>query len=971
MPTVRCLLLFGIVLSGAHDLSGDDFPPIYDSEPNADVQPLAADEAAARMEVPVGFHVNVFAAEPDVQNPIALTWDDRGRMWVAENYTYAERAQRFDLSLRDRVLIFEDRDHDGQADSRTVFTDQVQMLTSVEVGHGGVWLMCPPNLLFLPDANEDDIPDGPAQVVLDGFTVAESNYHNFANGLSWGPDGWLYGRCGHSCPGNIGAPGTPDDERIPIDGGIWRYHPHQKTVEVLCHGTVNPWGHDWDRHGELFFINTVIGHLWHAIPGAHFKESFGESNNTLVYHRLDTIADHFHFDTEGSWAGSRDGSANQYGGGHAHIGMMIYQGHAWPNEYRDKLFTLNMHGRRANVEILQRHGAGYVGRHGQDFCLSPDPFFRGIEISTGPDGNAYILDWSDTGECHEHTGVHRQSGRIFKVSYGTEHDSRPLTKPACLSGNGPLPDLWRRYQNGETTTDELLALLDQQDEHLRVWAIRLITDHWPLDTMHGPHPDALPSVSQHIIDRFAQLARQDDSGLVLLTLASTLGRLPVHERSKLAAVLVTRAEFQHDPQFPAMIWYGLMPVAQQAPQQLSSVARQCALPATLQWITRTWGAMLDSQRSQIDELLVQASAMSPECQLAILRGLDDALRVRRQAAPPKSWQQFSSLPVITAQQETLLKLNTVFGQGRSIEELHRDVLDSKIPLPTRVAALESIISAQPQNLRNICESVLQTRTLNATAARGLATINDPAVGELLAANYRRFHPEDRPQLIEILVSRPTFAKALLNHLDKRGGSIPAAQLSAFHARQILGFEDAELTALLQTAWGNLRDTPAELRRQMDELRIEMQQATFTAEDLSHGRSVFQQTCSRCHRLYGEGEAIGPDLTGSQRSNLDYLLHNILDPSAVVGADYRMHVLALRDGRVLNGLVVRRDKTSLILQTATDKLELPVDEIVEVKQTSLSSMPEGLLKPLSREQVLHLLAYLQHPHQVPPLDTDVD
>src|SRR6202021_118786 len=111
---------------------------------------------------PGGFHVPVFAAEPDVRNPIAMAWDARGRLWVAENYTYAERSLRFDLHLRDRILIFEDKDGDGHFDSRKVFSDELQKLTSVEVGLGGVWALCPPQLLFIPDKNGGGVPDGPA-----------------------------------------------------------------------------------------------------------------------------------------------------------------------------------------------------------------------------------------------------------------------------------------------------------------------------------------------------------------------------------------------------------------------------------------------------------------------------------------------------------------------------------------------------------------------------------------------------------------------------------------------------------------------------------------------------------------------------------------------------------------------------------------------------------------------------------------
>ena len=276
----------------------DEFPRLPNTESTTDADPPSAEESAKAFSLPEGTKVKVWASEPMVQNPIGMAWDKNGRMWVAENYTYGSRKIRFDLSLRDRVIVLSDTNGDGQADTRKVFTDKVQMLTSVEVGQGGVWLMCPPKLLFIPDRDGDLVPDGEPEVMLDGFDVARGNYHNFANGLRWGPDGWLYGRCGHSCPGRIGVPGTPDELRYPIDGGILRYHPQRKVVEVLAHGTVNPWGHDWDEHGELFFINTVIGHMWHLIPGAHYRESgSGASQNPLIYERMPQHADHFHYDT--------------------------------------------------------------------------------------------------------------------------------------------------------------------------------------------------------------------------------------------------------------------------------------------------------------------------------------------------------------------------------------------------------------------------------------------------------------------------------------------------------------------------------------------------------------------------------------------------------------------------------------------------------------------------------------------------
>src|SRR3989442_4770840 len=223
-PTMKTLFPFALLVVSLH---ASDFPAPYNSEPDKS-RPMAAADAAAKMTLPPGFKATVFAAEPDVQNPIAMAWDARGRLWVAENYTYAERARKFDLDLRDRILIFEDQDGDGRFDTRKIFTDEVQMLTSIEVGNGGVWVLCPPQLLFIPDRNGDDVPDGAPEVVLDGFTVPPENYHNFANGLRFGPDGWLYGRCGASSAGEMGAPGTPPGQRTPLRATIWRYPPRRK-----------------------------------------------------------------------------------------------------------------------------------------------------------------------------------------------------------------------------------------------------------------------------------------------------------------------------------------------------------------------------------------------------------------------------------------------------------------------------------------------------------------------------------------------------------------------------------------------------------------------------------------------------------------------------------------------------------------------------------------------------------------------
>jgi putative membrane-bound dehydrogenase-like protein len=1012
------VVLFGLVPSTlglvAQEEIQRDAPP--NTEPDSTAAPLPAEEVAATMTLPDGFRATVFASEPDVRNPIAMTWDARGRLWVAENYTYAERAQRFDLRLRDRVLIFEDLDRDGRFDERKVFTDEVQMLGSVELGHGGVWLMCPPRLLFFPDRDGDDRPDGPAEVLLDGFNVPQENHHTFANGLRFGPDGWLYGRCGASSIGEIGPPGATAEQRIPIRGGLWRFHPQRKVVEVLTSGTTNPWGHDWNAQGELFFINTVNGHLWHAFPGAHFTRPHTIDPNPRVYELIDQHADHYHFDTKQDWSKSRDGAANSLGGGHAHVGMTIYQGDNWPPEYRGRLFTLNLHGRRANQEILERHGSGYIGKHAEDLFVVPDPFFRGMELSDAPDGSVMVLDWSDTGECHEANGVHRTSGRIYKLAHG-ESPRRPAFDLAAWSSaelveshrhsnewfvrqarkqlahravlgddlTAAAKSLRELFFAGHSEVETLRALwtlyvidaidetflreqLRHSNEHVRAWAIRLLTDAWPLDTVLSqrpatPYPDAWHARS---VELLVQQAREEQSALVRLVLAATLQRLPIEHRQRLATALVRHAEDTADHNLPLLVWYGLIPVAAERPGDLPRIFAACEWPLTRKFIARRLAEEIEARPAPLSEVLEVATSRDDLAPLAdVIDGLSEALQGWRKANPPRGWSEFvarASNSVAGARRDRLRDLEVLFGDGRALREVREVALNDKADLNSRKAALQTLIDARAPELRAICEKTLSVRFLNPIAARGLALFDDPQVAEKLVASYRSFHPTDRPQLLATLVSRPTFATALLEAIAT--GKIPRADVSAFHARQMQSLGDEKLLARLTEVWGEFRDSPEEKRKLIAQLKAEFTPVVLATADKSQGRAIFKKLCATCHRLYGEGNSIGPDLTGSNRDNLDYLLDNIIDPSAVVTADFRMSVLSLADGRVLNGLILAKTDRTLTLRTATETVTVERSEIEEQTTSPLSLMPDNQLQTLTAEQRRDLIAYLMTRTQVP-------
>lgn len=1004
--------------------AAEEFPQPYDSETEVGAGAMKPEEVVRTMKLPPGFKANVFAAEPDVQNPIAMAWDAKGRLWVAENYTYAEAGVKFDLKLRDRIIILSDTDGDGRMDERKVFADDLTMLTGIEIGLGGVWCICPPQLVFLADKDGDDKPDGPPQLHLDGFRVPPENYHNLANGLRFGPDGWLYGRCGASSPGEVGRPGTPADERIPLRGGMWRYSPFTNVFESLNAGTTNPWGHDWDKHGELFFINTVNGHLWHSIAGAHYTRPHTIDPNPRVYELIDFHADHWHFDTKQDWSKSRDGAANSYGGGHAHIGCLIYQGTQWPEQYRDRLFTLNMHGFRANQERLDRDGSGYLAKHEPDLFIVADKWFRGMEMTAGPDGSVYVSDWSDTGECHERNGVHRRSGRIYRISYeGEKGDANLRSKLVDLTQLSPLElaqhsvakstSEWQQRQArqqlatlatlGAKMTDaerELIAVVKadgdwlraawaleairgptgphtlrnyaypslhgSSDEHDGAWAVRLLTDHMALDTTMSQRPaGAASSVSVQDYLPLLRMAKENPAPLVRLTLASALQRLPIDRRMEIASILCSHSEDATDHNIPLMVWYGLIPTADKYGTELAKLAADCKLPTTRRLIARRLAEDVEKKPAPLNDLLAAAIEKNdPALAADIVAGAAAALTGWRKAPKPAAWEKFAQT-LATTNDEVLAgqvrELSVLFGDGRALDAVKALALDGKADVAVRKAALQTLIDARPPDLRKICEQTLGVRFLNPVAARGLAQFDDPAAAKQLVDAYKKFHHSERAQLLTVLASRPTYAKAFLTAIVEE--KILRTDLNASLARQIHGFSDPELKKLLSQTWGEFRDSPAEKKALIAELKAKLTPSLLSQAEKSAGRALFAKSCAQCHKLFGEGQTVGPDLTGANRDNMDYLLENMVDPSAVVSADFRMSVLTLDDGRTFNGLILAETEKTVTLRTATETVTLEKSSIEERQIVPLSLMPENQLQPFSETQLRDLFGYLQSRSQV--------
>jgi putative membrane-bound dehydrogenase-like protein len=916
---IRLLLLAAFLWNSAVARAAD-FPAIYNTEAEKS-EPMSPEETARTAGLPEGFRLEVFASEPEVQQPIGITFDDKGRLWVAECYTFAETPLRWDMNLQDRVIVLEDTNGDGKSDKRTVFWDKGKRLTSVAVGHGGVWVTCAPQLLFIPDANGDLVPDGEPVVMLDGFD-AETIGHNIVNGLKFGPDGWLYGRHGITSTSYVGAPGTPEKERVAMNCAIWRFHPFTRELEVFCHGGTNPWGMDWNEDGQLFYTNTVIGHLWHAIPGAYYERMFGAHLNPLAYEYIGHTADHYHWDRGSEkWSDIREGisdKTSELGGGHAHMGCLIYQGGVWPKEYHGKLFTCNLHGRRINMDILEREGNGYVGRHGKDFMMLQDPWFRGLDLITGPDGQVWMNDWSDTGECHDNDGIHRTSGRIYRIVYDGPEKGEPTTgRPEWLTKR-------------ESESFDPSSYLSSNNESQQALAIRWIAED------KGSAEPALASNS---------------TPLIRLELAAALQRIPLESRFPLATSLATHSEDATDRQQSLMIWYGIAEAVSEHPDQAVKLALSSKLPTVTRLITRRLAEDLEKTPAPVNDLLSRAT---DENRLPILRGLNEGLKGWSKAPKPAAWDSISKAGGNEETQTILRELSLVFGDGRARDELLAIAANAEADPGARRAALTNLLRDPTPELLPKLKQWTNDRVLTREAILGLANYDDADVPNRVLTQWKR-DTVHRAVVIDVLVSRASFAGVLLARITT--GEIPRDAISPFHARQIRSLGDETLTKQLGEIWGDVRDTPEAVKAEIVNWKTLLTPEVIAAADPAKGKTTYAALCAACHKLYGEGGAIGPDLTGSDRHNLDYLLGNIVNPNEVVPADYRLTVFTLKDGRVISGVVPEQNEKTVTVQTPVERLVIPADTITKRESLPVSLMPEGLLKTMDEAAVKDLVAYL--------------
>ena len=580
----------------------------------ASAQGFAPEEALKRMTVADGLKVELVAAEPLARQPVAIDFDDRGRLWVLQYLQYPNPAglkrvkvDRYSRTTYDRVpkppphgpkgtdrlTILEDSDGDGRIDKARDFLSDLNLATGFQFGYGGVFVLQTPYLLFYADRDRDDVPDGDPEVLLKGFGMEDSS--SLANSLIWGPDGWLYGTQGTNITASIRG--------IEFEQGLWRYHPLTKQFELFVEGASNMWGLDFDRLGNLLAGTNHGGYLmFHGVQGAYYEKSFskhGELHNRFAFGYL------------------RHVPHKNFQGGHVTVGGLIYQADTLPPIYRDKYIAVDTLGHAVRWHTVKPNGSTLRSENGGVLLQANDNWFAPTDAVVGPDGAIYIADWYDQRTAHPDPDAawDRSNGRVYRLrssdakpakhidpqSLSNEqliewisstnewrvrrarrvlaerHDGRVIDRLKTRlresdDNHQSLQTLWTLYVVGGLDHAVQAESLNHGNPAIRAWTIRLLTDKAASRSANAARSVATDNTSRSAnetrplgeggikkdtLQNLLSMARTDASPVVIRQLASTARRLPADQCIPIARAILARGEFQNDPYIPLLTWWAI------------------------------------------------------------------------------------------------------------------------------------------------------------------------------------------------------------------------------------------------------------------------------------------------------------------------------------------------------------------------------------------------------------------------------
>jgi len=979
MHPARSLLIIGVLSVSAvvNLLAGE-------SKPN-----LPAD-ALKTFTVPDDLVWEVALAEPDIVQPVFLNFDERGRMWVVEYRQYPYPAGLKVVSHdsvwraiydkvpepppkgvpgKDRISIHEDTDGDGVYDKHTVFVDNLNIATAVERGRGGVWVLNPPYLLFYPDADNDDVPDGPPVVHLQGFGLEDT--HSVVNSLRWGPDGWLYAAQGSTVTGNVRRPDQPESEAVRTLGqNIWRYHPATKRYEVFAEGGGNAFYVELDAQGRIFSgHNGGDTRGFHYVQGGYLRKGFdkhGPLSNPYA----------FGYFTEIKHA--------QKVARFTH-GFMKYEGGSFPESYNGKLFAIDpLNHVVVNTELIPQ-GATFTTRDVGPLVKSSDPWFRPVDIKTGPDGAVYIADWYDPALSHVHNAegkMEMERGRIYRLRAKNVKPSKPedlskLKTPALVDalrsrnrwkrqtalrvladrregrfeaeellqlkeGVGALEGLWLINQLGLVDGPNLKAF-EHPDPYVRQWVVRLVCDR--------------DEVSPQNIDALRKMSIRESHVEVRSQLASSARRLPADECMRIVRRLLMVEEDANDAYIPQLLWWAIESKCEKNPKVVLDLFEDKEMWSytlvrqhILERLMRRFAAAGDATAlKNCAELF--ARSPSPDHTQPLVAGFEKAFEGRAMPTLPNDLLQ----AMARAGAGSML-LDIRQGKPEALDAAIAQLADPKTKTAKRISLAQILGEVKDvRALPVLLEITLKEKdlALRRGALTALQAFDDPKIADQLIANGAKLPMELATAAWMALTGRAAWTERLLAAIES--GAIKKGNVAREVVDALKQNDDPAMKARIEKLWKPAIVLDGETQKEAARVKA----LAVEGGNPKAGGPLFAQRCGSCHQLFGAGGHVGPDLTSFKRDDLDMMLTNILKPSAEIREGFVNTLVKSKDGRTLTGIVIQNSDATLTLRCADGQdVTLEKTQIKLQKALGVSLMPEGLLEGLSDEDVKNLFAYLR-------------
>ena len=959
---------------------------------------LSPRAALASFQVPNDLQLDLVLSEPIVRQPVSISFDERGRLWVVQYLQYPVPAGLKMVSHdgvwravydkvppppphhfrgKDKITIHEDTDGDGVFDRHKTFLDGLNIVTALAHGRGGVWVLNPPYLLFYPDRNHDDVPDSDPEVHLQGFGLEDT--HSVVNSLRWGPDGWLYAAQGSTVTGHVTRPALDAGKEPHHSMGqlIWRYHPESHRYEVFAEGGGNAFGVEIDAKGRIYSgHNGGDTRGFHYVQGAYYQKGFnkhGPLSNPYAF---------------GYFPAMKHNRVPRF----THT-FVIYEADALPQPYRGLLFGVAPLLNHVVMSRVSRDGSSFKTEDVGLAVSSPDPWFRPVDIKPGPDGSLFIADWYDRQVNHyrNHEGqIDSGNGRIYRLR-ARSSVAAPFTKPLDLSqltttglvkllddpnrwtretaqrliadrrdpaiapelvrlltektGQIALEALWALNAVGKLDEAVALKALDHPDAYVRLWTVRLLCDA----------SRVTPALSRALAHHTA--SEQDFE--VRSLLACSAKRLPAPDALPIIRALLAHSEDERDIHVPLLLWWALEAKVATDPELVMAAFSESELwnlPITkktiLERLMRRFAAAGTRQDlSQCARLL--ALAPGPGHVKSLMAGFESAYAGRSLAGLPPEL-----VDALAKYSGDSITLGLRRGKSQAISDALRILADPNADRTKQLQILQTfgevrLPVAVPVMLRLVCES--SDNALRSAALIALTGYDDPTVPSAVIKACSSMPDDVLAAAQSMLASRRAWAHEFLKSIE--ASTIDAHSVPKEIVEKLALLGDPAINSTITHLWGPLKPvSTAEHHARIARFAAMIGEGSGIPKP---GKQIFEQQCARCHSLFGRGGKLGPDLTTYRRDDLETMLLNIVNPSAEIREGFSGSIVASSDGRILSGVIVEQDKNVVILRDS-DGHDAILDRtsIDAMRLAEKSLMPEGLLDNLPPQQVRDLFAYLR-------------